>query len=90
MGKDSGPIGKRLAQDLQNEGVAVKGFFDVNPARVGQWIHSAEVAAAERMEACWRPSVMLGAVGLKGARSTVREMALATGRREGEDFWAVC
>lgn len=86
----AGPIGKRLALDLQKEGVAVKGFFDVNPARFGQAIHGAEVAAADQMESRWRPSIMLGAVGLKGARSTVREMALAAGRREGEDFWAVC
>ena len=86
----AGPIGKRLALNLQDEGVAVKGFFDVNPARVGQWIHGAEVAATEQMKSKWRSSIMLGAVGLKGARSTVRQMAIAAGRREGEDFWAVC
>ncbi|MEP2777644.1 MAG: glycosyltransferase [Luteolibacter sp.] len=86
----AGPIGKRLAQDLQNQGVEVKGFFDVNPTRVGQSIHGAEVAAADQMESKWRSSIMLGAVGLKGARSLVREMAIATGRCEGEDFWAVC
>jgi glycosyltransferase involved in cell wall biosynthesis len=86
----AGPIGKRLALDLQAEGIAVKGFFDVSPARVGQTIHGAEVAAAGQMETRWRASVMLGAVGLEGARSIVREMAIAAGRREGEDFWAVC
>ncbi|MGJ8642544.1 MAG: glycosyltransferase [Luteolibacter sp.] len=86
----AGPIGKRLALDLQNEGVSVKGFFDVNPARVGQRIHGAEVASAEEMKTKWRSSIMLGAVGLKGARSTVLEMALAAGRDDGEDFWAVC
>ena len=86
----AGPIGKRLALDLKKEGVAVKGFFDVNPARVGQLIHGVEVAASDQMESMWRQSIMLGAVGLKGARSTVREMALAAGRREGEDFWSVC
>lgn len=86
----AGPIGKRLALDLQNEGVSVNGFFDVNPARVGQCIHGAAVTSAEAMKSKWRSSVMLGAVGLKGARSTVRGMAVAAGRREGEDFWAVC
>lgn len=86
----AGPIGKRLAQDFQNEGVEVKGFFDVNPLRVGQQIHGAEVADADKMETKWRSSVLLGAVGLEGARSLVREMALQSGRREGEDFWAVC
>lgn len=86
----AGPIGKRLALDLQDEGVAVKGFFDVNPARVGERIHGAEVVAPDQMKARWGPSIMLGAVGIKGGRSVVREMALAVGRREGGDFWAVC
>lgn len=86
----AGPIGKRLARDLKNEGVAVKGFFDVNPARVGNRIHGAQVAAVEKMDSMWPSSIMLGAVGLEGGRSKVREVALATGRREGEDFWAVC
>lgn len=86
----AGPIGKRLALDLRSEGVEVRGFFDVNPARIGETIHGAEVATADQMNARWRPSIMLGAVGLQGRRSLVREMALATGRREGDDFWAVC
>lgn len=86
----AGPIGKRLALDLQNEGVTINGFFDVNPSRLGQKIHGAEVAPTDDMKTKWRSSIMLGAVGLKGARSLVREMAIATGRREGEDYWAVC
>ena len=86
----AGPIGKRLALDLQKEDVAVNGFFDVNPARVGQFIHGAEVAPDGEMKTRWRSSIMLGAVGLKGARSTVRGMATVAGRFEGEDFWSVC
>lgn len=86
----AGPIGKRLALDLQTEGVEVRGFFDVSAARVGQRIHGAEVASVDQMKSRWCSSIMLGAVGLKGARSIVREMATAAGRREGEDFWAVC
>lgn len=86
----AGPIGKRLALDLQREGVSINGFFDVNPARIGQCIHGSEVASAEYMETKWRSSIMLGAVGLRGARSNVREMATSKGRKEGVDFWAVC
>lgn len=86
----AGPIGKRLAKDFHKVGVRVNGFFDVNPARVGQRIQGTAVASAERMETQWRESVMLGAVGLEGARSTVRGMAVAAGRREGDDFWSVC
>lgn len=86
----AGPIGKRLALDLQSEGVPVNGFFDANPSRAGQYIHGAEVAPAEEMKVKWRSEIMLGAVGLKGARSKVRNLALATGRQDGVNFWAVC
>ena len=86
----AGPIGKRLAIDLQREGVLLKGFFDVNPSKIGQLIHGAEVASADQMDSRWKSGIMLGAVGLEGARSIVREMAASSGRCEGVDFWPVC
>ena len=86
----AGPIGKRLALDLQREGVELKGFFDVSPKRIGQTIHGVKVVSEQQMGIKWRSSIMLGAVGLKGARSKVREMAIAADRTEGHDYWAVC
>ncbi|MFK7851813.1 MAG: glycosyltransferase [Akkermansiaceae bacterium] len=86
----AGPIGKKLALDLKNEEVEVKGFFDVNPKRIGKRIQGIEVASAETMDSRWLGNIMLGAVGLEGARNTVREMALRADRTEGENFWSVC
>ncbi|MGB6219738.1 glycosyltransferase [Haloferula sp.] len=86
----AGPIGKKLALDLQNEGILVRGFFEVSPRRIGQRIHGAEVASASEMGKRWRSSILLGAVGLEGGRDEVRRMAHSHGRREGVDFWAVC
>ncbi|MEP4079347.1 glycosyltransferase [Haloferula sp.] len=85
----AGPIGKRLARDLQHEEVEVKGFFEVHQRRIGQNIHGAEVASAEESNR-WRSSVLLGAVGLEGGRRQVKALALSSGRQEGEDYWAVC
>jgi hypothetical protein len=86
----AGPIGKRLALDLQAEGVVVRGFFEVSPRRIGQRIHGAEVVSSERMNELWRSSMLLGAVGIEGGRKRVRDLALSNGRKEGEDYWAVC
>jgi glycosyltransferase involved in cell wall biosynthesis len=86
----AGPIGKRLARDLIDEGVTLHGFFEVSRRRIGQRIHGVEVASADEAAWRWRDAVMLGAVGIEGGRAKTRELAEASGRREGEDFWAVC
>lgn len=86
----AGPIGKRLARLLQDEGIKIKGFFEVNPRRVGQRIHGAEVAGAQDFGKRWRDSVLLGAVGLPGGRERVRKLALDEGYLEGVDFWCCC
>ncbi|NNC87983.1 MAG: glycosyltransferase [Akkermansiaceae bacterium] len=86
----AGPIGKRLARLLQAGGVRVHGFFEVNPRRIGERIHDAEVAGPESFGRRWREAVLLGAVGVAGGRERVRDLAGAAGYREGDDFWSVC
>lgn len=86
----AGPIGKGLARGLREVGVEVRGFFEVNPRRIGERIHGLPVAGSGEMGHRWRESVLLGAVGVPGGRERVRCLAEETGRREGEDFWSVC
>lgn len=86
----AGPQGKSLAKALLAAGVSVHGFFEVHPGRIGQRIHGLPVRGPERFERDWREAVLLGAVGVPGGRERVRKMAGEAGRREGEDFWAVC
>jgi glycosyltransferase involved in cell wall biosynthesis len=86
----AGPIGKSLARELIARGVAVHGFFDVHPRRLGEVIHGAEVAGLEDFGRRWRDAVMLSAVGLAGVREEIRELAVAAGYEEGEDLWCVC
>lgn len=86
----AGPIGKRLARGLLEQGVGLHGFFEVNPRRIGETIHGAPVVGSEGIATHWLESVLLGAVGIPGGREQVRKVAEAAGRREGVDFWSVC
>jgi glycosyltransferase involved in cell wall biosynthesis len=86
----AGPIGKELAQALMKEGVAVHGFFEVNPRRIGEIIHGIEVVDSSALGSRWREAILLSAVGVPGGREKVRTMAVAAGFHEGQDFWCVC
>ncbi len=86
----AGPIGKTLAVELQAKGVAVRGFFDVHPRRIGETIHGAEVAGLDQFGRRWREAVLLSAVGVPGGREEVAGLAEKAGYVEGMDFWGVC
>jgi glycosyltransferase involved in cell wall biosynthesis len=86
----AGPIGKTLAVELRARGVAVRGFFEVHPRRIGETIHGAEVAGLDRFGSRWREAVLLSAVGVPGGRAQVAGLAEEAGYVEGEDFWCVC
>ena len=86
----AGPIGKRLARMLKQEGVQVRGFFEVNPRRVGEKIGGVPVAGQGEFGKRWRNAVLLSAVGVEGGRERVRELAGAEGYTEGVDFWCCC
>ncbi|MCW1914129.1 glycosyltransferase [Luteolibacter sp. GHJ8] len=86
----AGPIGKAIAQELLMRGIAVKGFFEVHPRRIGEKIHGAEVKGLDEFGQQWREAVLLSAVGVPGAREDISRMALEQGREDGVDFWALC
>jgi len=86
----AGPVGKSLSRALAGEGIPLRGFFEVNPRRIGERIHGVEVAGPDEFPTRWREAVLLGAVGIPGGRDRVRALALDHGRVEGEDFWSVC
>lgn len=86
----AGPIGKRLARLLAKSGVTVRGFFEVNPRRIGERIGGVEVAGPDDFGFKWRDAVLLSAVGIAGGRDRVRALASEQGYREGEDFWCCC
>ena len=84
----AGPIGKRIGRFLLDEGVAVNAFYEVNPRRIGENIAGVSVLEQAAMR-CDGNTILLGAVGLKGARGVIRGLAVDQGFVEGVDFFCV-
>jgi glycosyltransferase involved in cell wall biosynthesis len=84
----AGPIGKRMARFLCEEGIAVHRFVEVNPRRIGKRIGGVTVCAVGDIGEIG-DTVHLGAVGQPGRRHEVRRCLLALGGTEGQDFLCV-
>jgi glycosyltransferase involved in cell wall biosynthesis len=81
----AGPTGRLTHDLLAAEGVAVAGFLDVHPRRIGGQKRGRPVWPVERLER--EPSAfVLAAVGSAGARPRIRAFMARLGRDEGEDY----
>jgi len=89
----AGPIGKRLARFLTDEGARVDRFYDVNQKRVGEAIHGIPVEPGSPLpgpESKPDPKdipLLLSCVGSPGGRDRVRALAKDAGYTEGSDFY---
>lgn len=83
----AGPIGKSMAKELRTCGTQLHHFFDVHPRRIGETIQGLQVKSLELIEPS--KAVLLGAVGQPGKRSQIRDLALANGYTEGENFFSI-
>lgn len=83
----AGPIGKRLAKDLQNEGVHVSRFYELNEKKIGQTIHDVPVHGYAGLS--YQSEVLIGAVCRPGAREEIRALAGSRGFTEGTTFFCV-
>lgn len=84
----AGPTGKAFSRALRAAGVAVLGFVEVHPRKIGQTIHDAPVVAATDAGS-FEGALHLAAVGQPGGRVRVRRAMARAGLREGADFVAV-
>lgn len=84
----SGPVGKAVSRSLQDEGVSVEAFVDLDPRKIGQEIHGAPVLDTEAGLAVGGP-LHLAAVGQEGARDRITALLESVGKRAMEDFVAV-
>lgn len=79
------PTGAALHDALIAEGVRVTGFIDIDPRKIG---------GRKRGKPVWSPTavaeldgeLILGAVGARGARASIRSALAGLGKREGTDF----
>ncbi|TFG66639.1 MAG: glycosyltransferase [Gemmatimonadales bacterium] len=89
----AGRVGKSLARELIRQGIEVAGFVDLDPRKIGEIIHGAQVwspsefashaATAARAED--RPYV-LAAVGSPGVRAVIRNALIELEFEELSDF----
>ncbi len=77
---------RKRAMRLEEHGVAVAGFVDVDPRKIGGSIEGRPVVGPEALPPA-EEAVVLSYVANRGARDKVRAMLEAQGRAEGRDFW---
>jgi glycosyltransferase involved in cell wall biosynthesis len=88
----AGIVGKKLSRLLLAEGLPLKAFVDVDPAKIGRSRRGLPVIAPQDFRSLWRQSpqpVLLATVGARGARAVVRQQITSLGLVEGRDWWAV-
>ncbi len=86
----AGTAGKRLGRYLQQNGISLTAFVDVDPRKVGRTRRGLPVLSAEELRAWWGRlpgPVLIAAVGARGARPVIRERLSALGLVEGQDWW---
>lgn len=81
----AGPSGRLFHDLLAAEGVAVRGFIEVHPRRIGGTKRDLPVWPMDRL-ARLHDAFVLVAVGAAGARDNIRSFMSAQGWIEGEQF----
>ncbi|MFT5466861.1 MAG: GT2 family glycosyltransferase [Verrucomicrobiales bacterium] len=84
----AGPIGKRLGRLLISKGVRLIAFLEVSPRRIGNEIDGVPILRDTELPLEGRP-ILIGAVGLRGARQKIRNLVEPLGYIEGSDFFCV-
>jgi len=83
----AGPVGKAWLKDLQAAGVEVRRLVEVNPRKIGKTIHGVPVVTASRIaDTEGGPGLILGAIGKKGGRDSLRGHLDPLGYSEGKDY----
>lgn len=81
----AGPTGRLTHDLLVAEGIAVRGFLDVHPRRIGGEKRGLPVWPIEWLNVN-ADAFVLAAVGAAGARDRIRRHLAGLGRREGEHY----
>jgi glycosyltransferase involved in cell wall biosynthesis len=81
----AGPTGRSMYDLLRGEGVAVRGFLDVHPRRVGGRKRGLPVWPIEQTDRLAGVFILV-AVGAAGAREEIRSFMQARDRLEGADY----
>jgi hypothetical protein len=80
---------KHLAAALEEAGLRVMGYVDVNPKRIGTVWEGKPVIAYRDLPARYAGCMLLAAVGSWGVRDVIRRKLASLGYREPEEFLCV-
>ena len=86
----AGQTGRRLSKHLKREGVALRAFVDIDPAKIGRTLRGRPIhppAELPRLTSTGEEFVVLAAVSSRGARKLIRDRLGELGYREAVDFW---
>jgi glycosyltransferase involved in cell wall biosynthesis len=84
----AGPTGKAFADGLRAEGIGVRAFLEVDPAKIGRTARGAPILAHDQASR-FRGTIILVAVGAPGARELIRAELETQGLVELRNFRCV-
>ena len=85
----AGRPARKSAEPLEQAWKKASGFVDIDPKKIGRNIHGRPVVSINDLPSI-EQAVLVSYVGTRGARDLIREQLIASGRREGLDFWIAC
>jgi glycosyltransferase involved in cell wall biosynthesis len=86
----AGQTGRRISKFLLREGAPVEAFVDIDPEKIGSTLREKPIISFDELRAMMGPgTVVLAAVGSRGARDLIRGQLNNIGLREGLNYWCV-
>ncbi len=80
----AGKTGRRIARALEQHGLRPIRFVDIDPKKIGRVARAAPIVGPEQLRL--GESIVVCAVGARGARALIREHLVERGFSEGADF----
>ena len=86
----AGQTGRRISKHLLRDGAQVEAFVDIDPEKIGSTLRGKPIIGFDDLPSLIdQATVVLAAVGSRGARALIRDQLENIGLREGREFWCV-
>ena len=86
----AGQTGRRLSKHLLRGGAPIEAFVDIDPEKIGGTLRERPIIDPDDLSMLMgSETIVLAAVGSRGARELIRGRLNAIGLREGREYWCV-
>jgi len=86
----AGQTGRRLSKHLLRGGAPIEAFVDIDPEKIGGTLRERPIIDPDDLSMLMgSDTIILAAVGSRGARELIRGRLNAIGLREGREYWCV-